>query len=247
VFPSVTQEDQALIYGDHYFARGGDWVCGCYEGGYAEAEPRLRIEARKILTMLPDPPGRLLDIGCAGGTFLDEAHTRGFDVVGIELNPAMAQHARTTYQLEVQASRIEDVPPDQWAGQFDGVTLLDVLEHVPAPAATLRKVAQWVRPGGFVFIRGPLSNSRTAHLKEHIRRAFRLTKQLPGYPLDANMFNKQSLSALLEASGFAGPAWMQETPTFANLLAQRRAPTWSAGTPRVSGAAIPHSSRSGLG
>ena len=221
VYPQVSPEEQALIYDDHYFAKEGDWVCGLFSGGYVESEAALRAEAHEILAMLPPPPGRLLDIGCAGGTFLDEARKAGFDVAGIELNPTMAQYARTTYQLEVMNRRIEDVPEDAWAGAFEIVTLLDCLEHMPQPLATMKKVARWLRPGGSVFIRGPLSNNPVARLKEGIRRTVRLTKQLPGYPLDANMFNKRSLSALLMTSGFDGPAWIGETSSFSNLLARR--------------------------
>jgi SAM-dependent methyltransferase len=222
VHPAVSPEDQALIYGDDYFSKEGDWVCGIFGASYVDAEPQLRAEAREILAMLPPPPGTLLDVGCAGGVFLDEARKRGFDVAGIELNPSMAQHARSTYQLQVFTSRIEDFPPDAWSEAFDVVTLLDVLEHVPEPLATMRTIARWVRPGGFTLIRGPLSNSRIARLKEGIRRTFQLTKRLPGYPLDANMFNKRSLSFLLSASGFEISAWIGETASFSNLLARRR-------------------------
>lgn len=221
VHPPVTAEDQATIYGDDYFSKDGDWVCGLLNAGYAEAEPQLREEAREVLAMLPDPPGRLLDIGCAGGTFLDEARTHGFDVSGIELNPAMAQAARDTYGLEVRNDRIEDVPKGEWTSRFDIVTLLDVLEHLPDPRTAIRRVAHWTRPGGSLLIRGPLSNSRFARVKEGVRRALRLTKRLPGYPLDANMFNKRSLGSLLNESGFEVTAWIGETPTFSNVLARR--------------------------
>lgn len=222
VHPAVTAEDQALIYGDRYFSKEGDWVCGIYAAGYVEAEPQLRAEARQILAMLPPPPGRLLDVGCAGGTFLDEARKHGFDVSGIELNPAMAHYARNTYQLRVLNSRIEDVPSSQWSAAFDVITLCDVLEHLPSPRVTIRSIAQWIRPGGSLFIRGPLSNSRIARLKEGLRRSFRLTKHLPGYPLDASSFSKCSLHYLLSASGFEITAWIGETSSFSNLLAKRR-------------------------
>jgi SAM-dependent methyltransferase len=221
VYPPVTQEDQALIYGDDYFSQDGDWAAGFFGTSYVEAEAELRAEARKVIAMLPSPPGKLLDIGCAGGTFLDEARKRGFDVAGIELNPSMAQYARSTYQLEVLTSRVEDLPPDQWSAGFEVVTLLDVLEHLPAPLATMSTVARWVRPDGFIFIRGPLSNSRVGRVKEGIRRSLRLTKRLPGYPLDANMFNKRSLSFLLSRSGFTITEWIGETTSFSNLLARR--------------------------
>lgn len=99
-------------------------------------------------------------------------------------------------------SRIEDVSPDRWAGEYDVVTVLDVLEHLPEPLLAVRKIARWVRPSGGLLVRGPLSNSRMTHLKEGVRRRFKLMKQLPGYPLDANVFNKRSMSAMLGACGF---------------------------------------------
>jgi len=221
VHPSVTPEDQALIYSDQYFSKEGDWVCGIFQAGYTESQSQLKEEAHEILDMLPLSSGRLLDIGCAGGVFLNEARTRGFDVFGIELNSSMAAHARSTYHVEVLNSRIEDVVANRWSHHFDVVTLLDCLEHVPQPLAAMSKVADWLRLGGFVFIRGPLSNSRVARMKEGLRRVLRVRKRLPGYPLDANTFNKRSLATLLELSGFETLVWMVETPSFANLLARR--------------------------
>lgn len=220
--PPVTREDQELIYGDGYFSAGGDWVCGVFGGGYLEAEPHLREEAAEILGMLPAPPARLLDVGCAGGTFLDEARSAGFQVSGIELNASMAKQARTRYGLEVLCARVEDVPLDQWQECFDVVTLLDVLEHVPEPHAAVATIARWIRPGGHLLVRGPLSNSPRARLKESLRRALGIRKQLPGYPLDANTFNKRSLSRMLDLCGFTDLRWIRETPDFANLLARRR-------------------------
>ncbi len=98
---------------------------------------------------------------------------------------------------------------------------LDCLEHIPTPNAAMRKVAKWLRPYGFVFIRGPLSNSRLAHLKEALRRSLHHVKKLPGYPLDANVFNKKSLAVLLSKTGFVIQRWYNETPSFANLLGRR--------------------------
>jgi SAM-dependent methyltransferase len=221
VHPPVSRDDQALIYNDRYFSKEGDWVCGIFRAGYTEAESQLKEEAREILDMLPFSSGRLMDIGCAGGVFLSEARSRGFEVVGLELNASMAAYARSTYQLQVLNSRIEDVGPDQWSDHFDVVTLLDCLEHVPQPLVAVKKVARWLRPGGYVFIRGPLSNSPLVRIKEGLRRVLRVAKRLPGYPLDANTFNKRSLETLLELSGFQRPLWIGETRGFANLLAQR--------------------------
>ena len=221
VYPSVTPQDQAEIYGDQYFSSEGDWVCGLIGAGYVEANPQLRSEAREVLSMLPAPSGRLLDVGCAGGVFLDEARSLNYTVVGIELNPSMAKHARETYNLDVRNSPIEDLAASEWEGAFDVVTLLDCLEHIPDPRAAMAKVANWLRPGGHTFIRGPLSDSPIARVKESVRRVLRISKQLPGYPLDANMFNRRSLERLLSDTGFAPPSWINARKDFANLLARK--------------------------
>jgi SAM-dependent methyltransferase len=222
VHPPVSADDQRLMYDDAYFAAKGDWACGHFAGAaYLDAEDRLRAEATHVLGRLPTNRGRLLDVGCAGGVFLDEARRRGFSAAGIELNPAMARHARERYGLDVINSRVEDVPASQWNQSFDVVTFLDCLEHLPAPLATMRAVARWLRPGGVVFIRGPLSNSRLGRAKEAIRRLTGVPKRLPGYPLDASMFNRRSLTAMLECCDVAPTEWY-ESHEFAEVVAHRR-------------------------
>jgi SAM-dependent methyltransferase len=218
VFPQVTESDQAEIYSDAYFGASGDWSCGTLRGGYAEAASQLVSESRAILAALPENSGRLLDIGCAGGTFLLEARAVGFTVTGLELNSAQAAAARNR-GLEVLNERIEDAP-SRW-GPFDIVTLLDCLEHVPAPLKALRKVAGWLVPGGAVFIRGPLANCRLGRLKEAVRRITGPTKRLPGYPLDANAFSPRSLEALLMKAGFDKAIWATETKGFGQVWARR--------------------------
>lgn len=223
VHPPLGPEDQAFLYSDSYFSKDGDWVCGIFGAAYVDAEAALTAEAHEILDFLPVSTGRLLDVGCAGGVFLNEARRRGFEAAGIELNQSMAAHARTAYRLDVVSARIEDVPFDQWSGAFDVVTLLDCLEHIPQPLAAMRKISRWLRPGGVVFVRGPLMNSVFVRAKEGLRRLLRISKRLPGYPLDANWFNKRSLTTLLRLSGFEPPRWIDEGVLFANLLARRRA------------------------
>jgi len=225
VHPPVTPEDQRQIYSDTYFSKEGDWVCGIFESGYTGAERQLKEEAHSILDMLPVASGQLLDVGCAGGVFLNEARARGFDVAGLELNSTMAAYAAKTYHLQVLNSRVEDVAADHWNQQFDVVTLLDCLEHIPAPLSAMMSIWRWLRPGGVVFIRGPRGNSRIARLKESIRRVLQVQKRLPGYPLDANMFNNRSLEVMLATSGFDAPVWIGQTPTFANLWARKASPT----------------------
>jgi 2-polyprenyl-3-methyl-5-hydroxy-6-metoxy-1,4-benzoquinol methylase len=219
VWPEVTREEQAMIYSDAYFAEGGDWIQGPHRGtGYEDAESLLRREAGDVLSMLPDPPGRLLDIGCAGGAFLAEAQAKGFEVRGLEINPAMAAKARAR-GITVLNRRIEDAPLDRWP-RFDVVTLMDVLEHLPDPRGAMWKVAHWLKPGGTLLVRGPVNDSRTARAKESLRRIVGAEKQLPGYPLDANCFNRRSLTTLLVSAGLTVRSWDGDAG-FANVIAER--------------------------
>jgi 2-polyprenyl-3-methyl-5-hydroxy-6-metoxy-1,4-benzoquinol methylase len=213
--------EQEDVYDDKYFTANGDWVEGVWPLGYVQAEPNVRKEAGEVLDILPRRHGRLLEIGCAGGFFLDEARKRGFDVVGIELNATMATHARTALGLNVIQGRVEDIARSSLGQSFDIVVLMDVLEHIPDPHALFRKVGEWLAPEADMLIRGPLHNDPIAEAKEWIRRLVGIQKELPGYPLDVNGFTKKSLMRLLGQFGFGDFVWINEARDFANLTARR--------------------------
>lgn len=216
VWPTLSATDQEAIYTDHYFSQEGDWVEGYWQKGYLEAERELRAEARQVLRMIPRDRGRLLEIGCAGGFFLDEARVK-FDVSGIELNQTMADHA-SRMGIPVLRGRVEDVTPE---GPFDVLVLMDVLEHIPDPRALFRQVQGWLSSDACILIRGPLHNDPVAKAKEWLRRALRLKKRLPGYPLDTNLFTRQSLERLLSDVGYRHITWLGLTKSFSNLVATR--------------------------
>jgi hypothetical protein len=99
--------------------------------------------------------------------------------------------------------------------------MLDCLEHIPDTAGVAQKVAAWLRPGGTLMVRRHISNSCLSHLKHAIRRVTGPVKRLPGYPLDANMFNPRSLTTMLDHVGIQAVQWLPDH-NFANLLAKRR-------------------------
>lgn len=222
IHPSVTSEEQGMIFTDKYFSALGGWVGNIWDMDYVSAETELRAEAQEILDILPIRAGRLLDIGCAGGVFLDESRRRGFSVEGIEFNESMVRSAMDRYGLEPIQSRIEDVEDEKWGPGFDVITFLDVLEHLPAPGAVLLKAARWLKPDGHLLVRGPMKNSRIVLAKEMLRRVLRIKKHLPGYPLDANQFNTRSMETLLTRTGFRIVDYVNRTSDFSNILARLR-------------------------
>jgi SAM-dependent methyltransferase len=91
--------------------------------------------------------GRVLDLGCARGDFLAYAADRGYAVVGVDLNPNLAEAARQR-GFAVHTGDLRDL---QVTPPVDAVTLWDVIEHVDDPVAVLRACRAAVRPGGLVF------------------------------------------------------------------------------------------------
>jgi 2-polyprenyl-6-hydroxyphenyl methylase/3-demethylubiquinone-9 3-methyltransferase len=98
----------------------------------------------------------VLDIGCGGGILSESMAAAGAKVVGIDLADASLQVARLhaldahldiDYRL-VSAERLASEAPRQ----FDVITCMEMLEHVPDPASIIQASAQLVRPGGWVFV-----------------------------------------------------------------------------------------------
>ncbi|MEE9126532.1 MAG: class I SAM-dependent methyltransferase [Planctomycetota bacterium] len=97
--------------------------------------------------------GRLLEIGCAAGGFLDAAQQAGFRPTGIELAADVVRYAREVRGLDVHRGTVESVELPNEA--FDAAVMLDVIEHVIDPLALLWTVQARLRPGGALVVMTP--------------------------------------------------------------------------------------------
>jgi 2-polyprenyl-3-methyl-5-hydroxy-6-metoxy-1,4-benzoquinol methylase len=121
----------------------------------------LRRRVRLVARFEPD--GRLLDVGCATGLFLDAARRLGrWQVLGIEPSHGAAGLARSQLGLDVFEGTFDGAELDD--ASFDVVTLWDVLEHLHDPVAALHNVSRILRPGGVTVIRVPHLESIDARL-----------------------------------------------------------------------------------
>ena len=98
---------------------------------------------------------RVIDVGCGGGILSEAMAHRGAQVTGIDMGEAPLSVARL-HQLEsgVEADYRQttaEAAAEEMAGQFDIVTCLEMLEHVPAPSSVIAACARLVKPGGMVF------------------------------------------------------------------------------------------------
>jgi len=97
----------------------------------------------------------VLDVGCGGGILAESLADAGATVVGIDLAEASLQVARlhgleSGVQVEYRAVSAEQLALAQPAS-FDVVTCMEMLEHVPDPAAIVRACAALAKPAGQVF------------------------------------------------------------------------------------------------
>jgi len=98
---------------------------------------------------------KVLDVGCGGGILSESMARRGAQVTGIDMGEAPLSVARL-HQLESELDidyrqiTAEALAAEQ-PGQYDAVTCLEMLEHVPDPASVIRACHALVKPGGQVF------------------------------------------------------------------------------------------------
>ena len=114
----------------------------------------LRLDWIQQLAPLKDR--QVLDVGCGGGILSDAMARAGATVTGIDLASKSLKVAQL-HALETQTPRVtyREISAEALAaeapGQFDTVTCMEMLEHVPDPASVIQACATLVKPGGWVF------------------------------------------------------------------------------------------------
>lgn len=98
---------------------------------------------------------RVIDVGCGGGILAESMARRGALVTGIDLSEkplavAKLHGIESGIAVDYRLVSAEDTAAQE-RGQFDAVTCMEMLEHVPDPASTVRACATMAKPGGDVF------------------------------------------------------------------------------------------------
>jgi len=129
-----------------HYASGSDPV---YSDDNRECLDYYYLELRKRIEERIPRPGRIFDVGCSGGWFLEAM--KGWECYGCEIAPADAAVARQRFGDRIFTGTLEDYPGAD--GFFDAITLQDVFDHCPAPLAVLEKCHRMLKDGGLLVIK----------------------------------------------------------------------------------------------
>jgi SAM-dependent methyltransferase len=191
--PRLPDDERARLYSEDYFRNQScpdvpsfDYIQN-KELFYADAERRLKG------IMKFKHSGKILEIGCATGGFLDVARKYKWEPYGVEISPWASDYARNKLGLNVITGTLEDASfPDKY---FDVIAMYHVLEHLPAPRQSIQKAARLLKQDGLLAITVPdIDSGNARRMKESW---VNLVPKIHLYH-----FSKESLSKLLSENGF---------------------------------------------
>lgn len=134
------------------------------------------------------PSGSILDIGCATGEFLNTMKDHNWTVTGIEPDEQVRKAANEKYGINIFKENALDSLP---AKSYDVITMWHVLEHVPQLNERIEQCKKLLKPGGYIFIAVPNSESYDAVLYKEFWAAYDVPRHL-------YHFSKQTMKILLE-------------------------------------------------
>jgi len=156
----------------------------------------MRIESfyRTLVRLrdkIPLTGSRILDIGTAGGAFLEAAERFGYDAYGMEPSKFLADKGKHR-GLKIEQGTIENHRFETQS--FDLVCLWDVIEHLPDPKAALVECRKLLRPGGILLVNFPDIGTWQAKLAG--RRFWWILS------VHLHHFSRESISDICQRTGF---------------------------------------------
>lgn len=195
--PRPTPDTIGLYYPDDYGPYKGTQVNTDIQDKNSILKQMLRPLVRTAInfntTILPrQKPGKMLEIGCASGSFMHEMAQKGWFVEGIEFSPTAAEHAkRLGYKVHIGSLETAPEPEEK----FDLIAGWMVLEHLHDPINSLKKLRNWAKPGAWLALSVPNAGSLEFTVFKDKWYALQL-------PTHLHHFTPQTLEKVLQAGGW---------------------------------------------
>jgi 2-polyprenyl-3-methyl-5-hydroxy-6-metoxy-1,4-benzoquinol methylase len=152
----------------------------------------IYVDGMSLLNKAGIRSGRLLDVGCSSGMFMEYAQKKGFSVKGVEPSEYAVNLARSM-GLDVRKGYFEKSTPE--SELFDVVTLWDVLEHCDDPFEILGTAREALAPGGCIFLQVPNAMGLAPRIMQARCNMFTGFSHI-------NLFGPDTLEAILGKCGF---------------------------------------------
>ena len=187
-------EELYALYGETYFHNDDSGEVGYTN--YIEDERNIRKTVNKRFDHIERfiDSGRMIDVGCAMGFFIDEAAKRNWQVEGLDVSDFATRYVRENFGHTAHCGSLMDV--DLPENAYDLVTMYDVIEHVPDPKGYVERVSQLMRSGGIFELATPDVGSLPARLTGKRWIGYKLSDEHVYY------FSVKTLSRMLDEAGF---------------------------------------------
>jgi SAM-dependent methyltransferase len=133
-----------------------------------------------------------LEIGVGRGNLLSSLKTAGYDVVGLDLSPAVCKQVQERYAVTVRCGTVESHANETPAGTYDIILMCHVLEHIDSLRVALSAIRRLLKAKGILYVAVPNVSSWNA--------------RLPGWtgyePYHRHYFRPDTLRHVLESAGF---------------------------------------------
>jgi 2-polyprenyl-3-methyl-5-hydroxy-6-metoxy-1,4-benzoquinol methylase len=180
------------FYGEKYFHSEG---MGTSYSDYLFEEKAMSLNAEKRLQKIEKimpARGKILDLGCAAGFFLNVAN-REWEVAGVELSEYASSYAMDRFGLPVRNGTLKDAAfPDKG---FDVVTMWDVVEHLTDPLEDLKEARRVMKDDGLLVM-------TTGDVESFFAKACGKHWHLYNPTQHLSFFSRKTITGLLEKAGF---------------------------------------------
>ncbi len=99
------------------------------------------------------PPATVQELGSAHGGFVALLRRAGYEATGLELSPSIVEYATKVFAAPMRCGPLESQAIA--AGSLDVIAMMDVLEHLPSPVATMGHAASLLKPDGLFVVQTP--------------------------------------------------------------------------------------------